>query len=258
MLCSFIVQASLETGLALLFISNDTVGVIFQEIVMHIEVGVVESAKMILGYGTAATVMAYTASQVVSAIKEQGLFSLAIRTLLASIAVLMFFEVLPHKPVGVSEVHLILGSTLFLLFGAVPTAIGLATGLLVQGLFFAPFDLPNYAVNVTTLLVPLFAMAMLAKKVIPSDVAYKDLAYSQVVKLSLVFQGGIVSWVVFWALYGQGFGVENLVAVGSFSAAYMLVVLLEPLVDLAVLAGAKALSTLNRTSIVDSRLYHAG
>ena len=62
-----------------------------------------------------------------------------------------FFEVLPHHPVGVSEVHLILGSTLLLLFGAGATAIGLAAGLLLQGLLFAQFDLPQYGMNVTTL-----------------------------------------------------------------------------------------------------------
>ena len=54
------------------------------------------------------------------------------------------FEILPHWPVGVSEVHLILGSTLFLVVGAAPAAIGLAAGLLFQGLFFAPFDLPQF------------------------------------------------------------------------------------------------------------------
>lgn len=224
---------------------------------MHIEVGVVESAKMVLSYGTAAAVLGYTASQVMDTVKQQGVFSLIARAFFASIAVLLFFEVLPHQPVGVSEVHLILGSTLFLLFGAVPAAIGLALGLLVQGIFFAPFDMPNYTVNVTTLLVPLFAMSIVAKKIIPSDVAYKDLAYSQVLKLSLMYQGGIVAWVVFWALYGQGFGVENLVAVGTFGAAYMLVVLLEPLIDLAVLAGAKALKQCSNSRSVTSRLYHS-
>lgn len=224
---------------------------------MHIEVGVVESAKMVLSYGTAAAVLGYTASQIVGSVKKQGLFSFAARVFLATVAVLVFFEVLPRQPVGVSEVHLILGSTLFLLFGAVPAAIGLALGLLAQGLFFAPFDLPNYSVNITTLLVPLFAMAMLAKKLIPSDVAYKDLAYSQVLKLSLVYQGGIVSWVVFWALYGQGFGAENLIAVGTFAAAYMSVVLIEPLIDLAVLAGAKTFTRFSDSPVVSSRLYHS-
>jgi len=224
---------------------------------MHIEVGVIESAKMVLSYGTAITAFAYLAKQFVSAVKEKGYISLMLRSMVTSLAVLMFFEVLPHQPVGVSEVHLILGSTLFLLFGVVPAAIGLAVGLLVQGLFFAPFDLPNYAVNVTTLLVPLFTMAVLAKKIIPENVAYKDLAYAQVLKLSLAYQGGIVSWVIFWALYGQGFTNENLMAVTSFAGAYMLVVLIEPLIDLAVLAVVKTANRLKESSLFTSRLYHS-
>ena len=52
---------------------------------------------------------------------------------LATGAVLTFFQLLPHPPVGVSEVHLILGSTLFLVLGAGPAALGLALGLLLQG-----------------------------------------------------------------------------------------------------------------------------
>ena len=225
---------------------------------MHVEVGVVEGAKMVLSYGTAAGAFGYLGLQVLESAKEQGWLSLAVRCVLASLAVFMFFEVLPHYPVGISEVHLILGSTLLLLFGLVPAGVGLTAGLLIQGLFFAPFDLPNYSINVTTLLVPLFAMAALAKRIIPSNIAYKDISYTQALKLSLVYQGGIVSWVMFWALYGQGFGVENLIAVGTFSAAYMTVVILEPLVDLAVLAGAKGLHRLHSTGVLTSRLYQAG
>lgn len=224
---------------------------------MHIEVGVVEGAKMVLSYGTAAGALMYMGSQVLTTAKEQGWLSMLSRSVIASLAVLMFFEVFPHQAVGVSEVHLILGSTLFLLFGLVPAGVGLMFGLLIQGLFFAPFDLPNFTVNVTTLLVPLFAMAALAKKVIPSNTAYKDISYTQALKLSLVFQGGIVSWVVFWALYGQGFTSENLIAVSSFSAAYMSVILLEPLIDLAVLAVAKNLGRFKNSGIVTSRLFHS-
>jgi len=219
---------------------------------MHIEVGVVEGAKMVLSYGTATAAFAYLAKQSWDAIKDQGITSMALRSLLL---VLSFFEVLPHHPVGVSEVHLILGSTLFLLFGLAPAAIGLAAGLLIQGLFFAPFDLPNYAINVTTLLVPLYSMALLAKKFIPENTAYKDLNYTQTVKLSLVYQGGIISWVAFWALYGQGFGAENLASVGTFAAAYATVILLEPVIDVAILAGAKALGHLNNSPLITARLY---
>ena len=224
---------------------------------MHIEVGVVESAKMVLSYGTATAAFGYLAKQTWDASKESGMISLAVRTLLTTLLVLSFFEVLPHHPVGVSEVHLILGSTLFLIFGLVPAGIGLAAGLLIQGLFFAPFDLPNYAINVTTLLVPLYAMSVLAKKIIPANMAYKDLNYGQTVKLSLAYQGGIISWVAFWALYGQGFGAENLASVGTFAAAYATVVLVEPIIDIAVLAGAKALDRMKSSGLVTARLYHS-
>ena len=227
---------------------------------MHIEVGVVQGAKMVLSYGTAAASFAFLAKQAWDAVKDKGLLSLTARSLITTLLVLSFFEILPHHPVGISEVHLILGSTLFLLFGLAPTGIGLAAGLLIQGLFFAQFDLPNYSINITTLLVPLFAMAVLAKKMIPENLAYKDLSYAQTVKLSLSYQGGIIAWVAFWAIYGQGIGSENLASVASFGAAYATVVLLEPLVDMAVLAGAKALHSakenVQTTGFFTARLYN--
>ncbi|MEA3352230.1 MAG: energy-coupling factor ABC transporter permease, partial [Campylobacterota bacterium] len=150
----------------------------------------------------------------------------------------------------------ILGSTIFLLFGAAPAAFGLAFGLLIQGILFAQFDLPQYGINVTTLLMPLFVMSYLAKKIIPKNIAYKDIAYKDALKLSLAYQGGIVAWVAFWALFGQGFGAENLAAVSSFGVAYMSVVILEPFIDLAVLAGAKTLKSLEDTPFVNKRVYN--
>lgn len=223
---------------------------------MHIEVGVVSSAKMVFSYGTALAAFAYLGKEMLVEAKQTSAFSLIVRSILTSMAVLMFFEVFPHQPVGVSEVHIILGSTLFLVFGLAPASIGLLVGLLLQGLWFAPFDLPNYSVNITTLLVPLFFMAAAAKKIIPTNTAYKDIEYSQALKLSFVYQGGIIAWVAFWALYGQGFTSANLAAVSSFSAAYLTVVFLEPLVDIAVLAGAKGLHNFKASNFVTPRLYN--
>jgi len=223
---------------------------------MHIETGVVQGAKMIFSYGTAAVSFGIASKLAIETIKNSSVLSLAVKTLISTILVFIFFEVLPHQPVGVSEVHLILGSTLFLIFGAAPAAFGLALGLLVQGLFFAQFDLPQYGINVTTLLIPLFVMSYVASKVIPKDIAYKDIKYKDALKLSVVYQGGIVTWVAFWALYGQGFGAENLTAVSTFGIAYMSVIIIEPLIDLAVLAGAKALNSLENTSFVNKRLYN--
>lgn len=224
---------------------------------MHIEPGLVAGAKIILSYATAAGAATYTAKTAIEALRQSGGGSLALRSVATTALVFTFFEVLPHYPVGVSEVHFILGSTLFLIFGAAPAALGLALGLLIQGAFFAPFDLPQYGMNMTTLLVPLFAVQAMARKIIAPDTPYVDLKYSQALALSTAYQGGVVLWVAFWAFYGQGFGAENLASIVTFGGTYMLVVIVEPLADLAVLAGAKALKGLRGTAIVTPRLYDA-
>lgn len=215
---------------------------------MHIEPGIVDGAKIALSYVTGGAALGVAGKLCFDAIKSTGLAALALRALAATALVFSFFEILPHYSVGVSEVHLIFATTLFLVFGLAPAALGLAAGLAVQGLLFAPTDLPQYFINVTTLLVPLYAMAALARRVIPQQTAYADLSYAQVAALSAAFQGGIVAWVAFWAFYGQGFGAANLSAVGTFGAAYLLVILVEPVLDLAVLAAAKTLRAMSHTS----------
>ena len=222
---------------------------------MHIEPGLVDGGKIWLSYVTAAGAGGYALKLAFEDARARGLGSLAARTATAAALVFSFFEVLPHYPVGVSEVHLILGSTLFLILGMAPAALGLAAGLLIQGLFFAPFDLPQFGMNVTTLLVPLFALAAVARRVIAPGTPYVELKYSQALALSTTYQAGIVGWVAFWALYGQGFAADNLASVGAFGGAYLLVIVVEPLVDLAVLAAAKALNGLKGSPLFERRLY---
>lgn len=224
---------------------------------MHIEPGLVEGGKIVLSYATATVALACAAKLSWEGIRKDGLPAWLLRAFISSVLVFAFFELLPHHPVGVSEVHLILGTTLLLIFGVAPASMGLAVGLLVQGLFFAPDDLPQYGMNVTTLLVPLFAMAALARRIIPANTAYVDISYGQAFKLSVAYQGGIVVWVGFWALYGQGVGAENLSSIGSFGVAYMGVVLVEPLLDLGVLALAKWFQGLKGSRAVEPRLYSA-
>lgn len=224
---------------------------------MHIEPGIVHGAKMALAYGTAAAAAGYSLKMIADDLKTHAVPSFVARAALAVVAVLVFFEILPHFPVGVSEVHLILGTTLLLLLGTGPAAVGLAGGLAIQGMFFAPTDLPMYFVNITTLLVPLFAIHALARKVLPQGVAFVDLGYGDVLKLSVAYQGGIVAWVAFWAFYGQGVGAETFASVATFGAAYMTVVLIEPIADLAVLWLAKSLRGLEKSGLVTRRLYNA-
>lgn len=222
---------------------------------MHIEPGIVDGAKIALSYATAAGAATWTAAQAAEAVRRQGLASLTARAGIAMVAAFAFFEVLPHAPVGVSEVHLILGSTLFLILGAAPAAIGLAAGLLLQGLLFAPFDLPQYGMNVTTLILPLLALAALSRRIVAPGTAYVDLTYAQALAMSATYQGGIVAWVAFWAFYGQG--VASLAGIATFGMAYMTVLLLEPLVDLAVLAAAKRMRGLAGSGLVTPRLHGA-
>jgi len=222
---------------------------------MHIEPGIVTGAKIALGYATAAGAATYTLKTCRDALRRNGAAALALRGAMAAVLSLGFFEILPHYPAGVAEVHFIFGSTLFLLFGAAPAALGLALGLLIQGMAFAPLDLPQYGMNLTTLLVPLFAMRLLAGRIIAPRTPYVALRYGQVLALSAAFQGGVVAWVAFWALYGQGLAAGNLSAIAAFAGPYMLVVIVEPLVDLAVLATARALRGRRGGLLVAPRLF---
>ncbi len=224
---------------------------------MHIEPGIVTGAKLVLSYATGVAAGGYAVKLAAATMREQGIVSFAARTVTATTLVFSFFELLPHFPVGISEVHLIFGSTLFLVFGAAPAAFGLALGLLLQGLFFVPTDLPQYGMNVTTLLVPLFGIQALAGRIIPRKTAYVDLQYRQALALSTAYQSGIVAWVAFWALYGAGVGAENLTAIASFAASYALVIVVEPLADLAVLALAKSLRGVTADGLVTYRLHNA-
>lgn len=224
---------------------------------MHIEPGIVDGTKIALSYATAAAAAGYAIKLAVASAREKGIASFAARTAATTALVFLFFEVLPHFSVGVSEVHFIFGSTLFLIFGAAPAAVGLALGLLLQGLLFVPPDLPQYGMNLTTLLVPLFAINALAAQVVARDTAYVDLKYRQALSLSSAYQAGIVAWVAFWALYGRGLGADNLASIATFACAYSLVIVVEPLVDLALLALAKSLRGLSDGPLVTARLHHS-
>lgn len=223
---------------------------------MHIEPGVVDGAKIVFSYATAAASFGIAGKMALNSIRKNGGFAaLAAQSVIATGLVFCFFQVLPHYPVGVSEVHFILGTTLLLLFGAGPAAIGLTGGLLLQGFLFAPADLPQFGINMTTLLIPLWAVSKIAERIIPAGTRYVDISYRQTLALSSTYQGGIVAWVAFWAFYGQGFGAENLSQVTFFGAAYLSVIILEPFADLAVLAIAKQAGSCTSSPLFNHRLH---
>ncbi len=171
---------------------------------MHIEPGVVNEAKMVLSYATAAGATGLTIKYS-QTLRQSKSAAFVLRLMIATLLTVFFFEFLPKFSVGVSEVHFIFGSTLFLLFGAAPAAIGLAAGLAIQGLILSPADLPQYFMNTTTLLFPLYAISWAAGRIIIANTAYVDCTYTQLLKLSATYQAGIVAllrsgllWPGFW------------------------------------------------------------
>ncbi len=110
---------------------------------MHIEPGMVDAAKIGLSYATATAALLGVAKLSYDNIRDNNIVSFFMKAMVSTLLVFTFFEVFPHYSVGVSEVHLIMGSTLFLLFGVAPASIGLAVGLFIQGLFFAPLIFLN-------------------------------------------------------------------------------------------------------------------
>jgi ABC-type Co2+ transport system permease subunit len=153
-------------------------------------------------------------------------------------------------------VHFIFGAILYVVFGAGPAAIGLAAGLLLQGLTFEPSDLPQYCINVTTLIVPLWFVSLLARRIVRHDTPYVGLKYWQALALSLAYQVGVIVFVAFWSLYGRGFGPDNLQAIATFGVSYLLVVVFEPVITLVTLALARRLDRHAKSPILYKRLHH--
>lgn len=223
---------------------------------MHIEPGIVSGAKILFSYATAVASLGLAARKIWTTQRTADIFFFCGQILTTTVLVFSFFEIFPHYSIGVSEVHLIFASTLFLIFGIVPTAVGLACGLLIQGLFFCPFDLPQYGMNVTTLLMPLYVMDWIARSMIPRKCAYKDVQYWQALTLSTVYQAGVVTWVGFWVIYANGLSAATLNGLMQFALVYVGVIVIESFIDLAVLSIAKCWTSLSGLRLFQSRLYY--
>jgi len=225
---------------------------------MHISPGVVEGPKMILSYATSAAAFAMAAKSSYATVRaDGGLKALVWRSIATTAQVLCFFQLLPHYVVGVSEVHFIFGAALYLVFGAGPTAIGLAGGLLLQGLLFQPQDLPQYFINVTNLIVPLLVVSSLVKRIVPKHMPYVDIKYRQLLALSAAYQGGVILMVALWCFYGKGFSTANVNAVLWFALNYLVVIVFEPMICLVALALAKKYDYLTKGHpLFYNRLHH--
>jgi ABC-type Co2+ transport system permease subunit len=132
-----------------------------------------------------------------------------------------------HLKVGPSELHFVGAMPMYLAFGLVPTLLGFALGLLLQGLLFEPADLVHLAVNTLSLAVPLLVLhATLGRRVTAVTVR-------TVLRLDATYYAGVTLMVGFWLSIGVV--ATPLADWARFAASYLAVVALEPVVTLAVL-----------------------
>jgi ABC-type Co2+ transport system permease subunit len=157
---------------------------------MHIEPGVLAAAKIAGANAAALGVVAIAAGL---ALRQPAQL---LRALLAA----MFFTLCMqsfHLKVGPSELHFIGAMPMYLVFGLVPTLLGFALGLALQGLLFEPADLLHLAVNTLSLALPLLAVhAAFGRRL-------RRVNLRAVLQLDAAFYAGVTLMVGLWLSIGE-------------------------------------------------------
>jgi ABC-type Co2+ transport system permease subunit len=187
---------------------------------MHIEPGVLAAGKVAAANVAALALVAAAAWPVARRP------ALALRTLLAAAFFTLCMQAF-HLKVGPSELHFVGAMPMYLALGLVPTLLGFALGLLLQGLLFEPTDLVHLAVNTLSLAVPLLALhATLGRRA-------RAVTLRTVLQLDATYYAGVTLMVGFWL--SIGIVATPLADWARFAASYLAVIALEPVVTVAVL-----------------------
>ncbi len=185
---------------------------------MHVEVGYVAPAKVMIANVVAAGVLAYYAKDLIKKPLD------ILRTGLAAIFFSIFMQSF-HMAVGPSELHFVGAMAMYLTLGFTPTLFGFAIGLLLQGILFEPQDLPHLAVNSLSLIVPLIAVHYtLGKRLIAQGA---DIKWSQILKIDAAYYSGVTLMVGFWLVIGEV--ATPISAWATFAASYLALVACEPI-----------------------------
>ena len=189
---------------------------------MHIEPGILSGAKIAAANLAATGLLAAQAPQLVK--RPQ----FVLRTLLAALFFSVFMQSF-HLPAGASELHFLGAMPIYLTLGFVPTLLGFGLGLLLQGVVFEPADLLHLGVNFLSLAVPLVALHATLGRRLATGAATE---IRSVLKLDAAYYAGVAAMVGFWLSMGQV--ATPFAEWMSFAAAYLPVVLIEPVLTVAV------------------------
>ncbi|MDA8417340.1 MAG: energy-coupling factor ABC transporter permease [Betaproteobacteria bacterium] len=189
---------------------------------MHIEPGYLSAPKVALADAAALTLMA---THLPAWLKSPVMVG---RSLVAAIFFTGLMQMY-HWPVGPSELHFIGAMPIYLTLGFVPTLMGFGMGLLIQGLVFVPTDLLHLGVNTLSLAVPL----LVVHHTLGHRLEAIDLR--TVLKLDACYYSGVTLMVGFWL------SLSDLPTAFSawlaFASSYLVLVLIEPVISVALLTG---------------------
>ncbi|MBZ0218313.1 MAG: energy-coupling factor ABC transporter permease [Fimbriimonadaceae bacterium] len=203
---------------------------------MHIEPGYVAPAKLIFANAAAVGVFAwYGKEQLKQVISSPWILA---KTAAATVFFSLFMQSF-HMPVGPSELHFVGAMAMYLTFGFLPTMLGFAIGLLLQGLLFEPTDLVHLGVNSLSLMLPLITVHALKGKDLFSGKSAPRLSWAKIVQLDAIYYAGVTAMVGFWLMIGE---VQTPFASwATFAASYLAIVAVEPVVTWLAVNGLKRL-----------------
>lgn len=197
---------------------------------MHIEPGVLAAAKIAAANVVALSVVGAAAWGVLK--PPSRLLETTLRTLLATLFFTLCMQAY-HLKVGPSELHFLGAMPMYLALGALPTLLGFALGLLLQGLLFEPAELLHLSVNTLSLALPLLALHFgLGRQV-------RRVTLGTVLRLDAAYYAGVTAMVGFWLAAGEV--PTPLASWLQFASSYLVVVALEPLLTVVVVLGISRL-----------------
>lgn len=185
---------------------------------MHIEPGIIAQAKVMAANAGAAGLLLTYAKDLLKNPAD------IVRMLVAAVFFSLFMQSF-HVKVGPSELHFVGAMVIYLTLGFVPTLIGFAVGLLLQGVLFEPLDLPHLAVNSLSLILPLIAVHYtLGRKLREQDTA---ITWKNILKLDAMYYSGVTAMVGFWLAISNV--ATSFAAWATFASSYLVLVACEPL-----------------------------
>ncbi|WP_132938230.1 energy-coupling factor ABC transporter permease [Varunaivibrio sulfuroxidans] len=201
---------------------------------MHIEPGFVTPVKVAMANVGALAIAGWALKEHIK-ISIKNPWSVA-KPLVAAVFFTLFMQSF-HMQVGPSELHFVGAMAMYLTLGFIPTLLGFAIGLLLQGLVFSPWDLVNLGVNSLSLIVPLLAVHYGGGRRYFAGGDAPQISWARIVKLDAMYYSGVTAMVGFWLTVGGG--EAHFMAWLKFASSYLVLVALEPVFTWTIVKGLK-------------------